>query len=63
MLEPSDLNKALRFDPEHATAYYCRGRTWFQKGNYNQAVMDLDKSIRFDPENTDASVQSSLYRI
>jgi tetratricopeptide (TPR) repeat protein len=43
------LDEAIRRST--AELYYCRGKTWALKTNFDKAVQDFDEAIRLDPEN------------
>ena len=45
-----DLNKSLQLNPNNTWAYFFRGLTYLNKGEYNQAVDDLNKVILLDPK-------------
>ena len=55
-----ELEEVIQRNPEDARAYSDRGRIYFEKGNYNQAVTDYDKAIELDPENTDFYVHRGI---
>jgi len=38
--------------PEHAHAYFCRAKTYYDRGRYVEAVTDDSKAIELDPQHT-----------
>jgi len=53
----SDLNEAIRLDPDYASAYNMRGTAWSQKGDLDKAFKDFNEAIRLNP--SDAKVYSN----
>ena len=49
-------NEAPGLDPKNAQAYYNRGFTHNEQGNYDAAIQDLTEAIRFDPNLASAYV-------
>jgi tetratricopeptide (TPR) repeat protein len=45
----SDLNEALRLDPDDALAHGGRGLAWLGLGEHGKAIADLNEAIRLDP--------------
>ena len=43
------LNKLLETQPEHAAAYYLRGRELFRLGEINKAAADFDRYVKQNP--------------
>ena len=50
----SRLNEAAKVDPKHQETFYCRARTYVQKGKLDQAQSDLEEAIRLDPHHFEA---------
>ena len=49
----ADLNRAIKLEPNDASAYMGRARIWRRKKEYKRARTDYSEVIRLDP--TDAS--------
>ena len=47
----SDLDKALRLNPNYAEAYGNRGLVYYGAKNFSAAIKDFDKAIELDPNN------------
>lgn len=45
----SDVNQALKIDPNNAEAFALRGVIEFKEGNNSKALADLDKSLELNP--------------
>jgi len=41
-------------DSNSAQAYYNRGNTWYEKGDYDRAISDYNKAIELNPTYADA---------
>ncbi len=53
----------LRINPKNTGAYFCRSKVQFEKGHYNQAIVDLSTVTKFEPENTVALLRrGKLYQ-
>ena len=48
------LDAAIDRNPEDASLYVSRGRTFFLRNEDDRALSDLDEAIRLDPDNADA---------
>ena len=46
-----DLNKAIEFNPDYATAYYMRGDLHMRLKNKQQAKQDFKKAAELEPDN------------
>jgi tetratricopeptide (TPR) repeat protein len=46
----TDLNEAIKINPEFADAYFIRGLVYSDLGNSEQAISDLEKSLKLDLE-------------
>ncbi len=44
------LNEAIRLKPNYATAYYSRGLTYANLGQYQKEIEDYDEAIRLKPD-------------
>lgn len=44
-----DLDRVVRYDPRHATAFHSRSRIWQSLGQMDQARTDLDRAIALAP--------------
>ena len=44
------LTKIIELDPKNAKAYYDRGITWREMGEYEKAIADYTKAIQINPE-------------
>ena len=42
----SELDEAIQFNPEDATAYINRGYTYYKTGDYDRAIEDYDNAVR-----------------
>jgi len=49
-----DLSQAIRLNPDNAVAYYNRGLTYGDSGQYQRAIEDYSQAIRLDPDYTAA---------
>jgi tetratricopeptide (TPR) repeat protein len=47
----SDLNEALRLEPNDALAHSGRGITWVAMKAYDKAIVDFNEAIRLEPQN------------
>lgn len=47
----SELDRAIRRNPERADSYATRAAAWMSKANYDRALSDYDQAIRLVPEN------------
>ena len=45
-----NYTKAIRIDPDYASAYYNRGLTYYNLGNYEDVIDDCTRAIRIDPD-------------
>ncbi len=45
----TDLNAAIRLNPEGAQAYHARGLIYQRQGNQQQAIVDFNNAIDRDP--------------
>ncbi len=45
----SDLNNAIRINPNYHEAYITRGKVYYKTGNYNDAIRDFDFVLSKDP--------------
>src|SRR4029078_11202529 len=45
----TDLNEAIRLDPQNVQAFYHRGNTYYDKRDFNRATDDLSRAIALDP--------------
>lgn len=50
----TELNQAIRLQPDFAPAYNGRGYARFQLHNYAAAIRDLDRAISLDPQYANA---------
>ena len=50
----SDLDAALRLEPDDTEAYKDRAKAKMELGDYKGAVSDLDAALRLDPDDTEA---------
>ena len=58
----ADIDKAIELKPKHADAYYCRGASYRELGQYGNAVADFDKAIILKPRSAFAyTVRGSSY--
>ena len=55
-----NYTKAIRIDPDDATAYYNRGVAYYDLGNYEDAIADYTRAIRIDPDYADAYFNRGL---
>ena len=44
-----DFTKAISLDAKFASAYYGRGQTWYQKGDFERAMFDAKEALRLSP--------------
>jgi tetratricopeptide (TPR) repeat protein len=44
------LHKAIRLDSKYAIAYYNRGNSWADKGEFDKAIRDFNEAVHLDPE-------------
>ena len=49
-----DFTRGIEIDPNSATGYYIRGRTYAELKNYPKAIEDSSKAIEIDPKHADA---------
>ena len=47
----TDLTELIKQNPVDASAYFNRGRTYGQRGDYDRAIKDFDRVIKLDPQN------------
>lgn len=59
----SDLNQAIRLNPDYARAYGDRATIKFQQDDRQGALADLDRAIQLDPQLADAYGIRGLYRV
>lgn len=45
----TDLNKAIRANPDNDMAYACRGQIYCRQNKYDLAISDLNKAIDINP--------------
>ena len=57
----SDLNKAIKLNPENAVTYFSRGKAYFKKGDPEKAISDYDKAIELNPGYTDVYFSRGYY--
>jgi tetratricopeptide (TPR) repeat protein len=50
----TQLNQAIRLQPDSALSYNARGYAWFQLHKYTAAIRDLDQAIRLNPQYANA---------
>jgi len=46
-----DLNMAIEIDSKNASAYYSRGRVYYEQKEFENAIKDFETSLDFNPEN------------
>ena len=56
----SELNEAIRLDPQSAFAYYNRGVIWGARQNLDRAISEYDQAIKFEPKYAVAYVNRGL---
>ena len=49
-----DYSKAIELNPNDADAYYNKGCTYGEAGEYDKAIADYSKVIEMDPSSADA---------
>ena len=49
-----DYDRAIELDPNVAAAYYNRGHSYSDLGQYQRAIEDFDKAIELDPNYAEA---------
>jgi tetratricopeptide (TPR) repeat protein len=49
-----ELDKAIQYDPDDATAFYKRGQLFAKNGDFQRAIEDFDKAIRLNPKDAEA---------
>ncbi|HUF45380.1 MAG TPA: tetratricopeptide repeat protein, partial [Aestuariivirgaceae bacterium] len=52
----ADFDQAIRFDPNHAEAYFGRGRAHQVLGRLDAAIADWDAAIGLDPRHVNALI-------
>ena len=57
-IEP--YNKAIRLDPQDASAYYNRGTAYYLLDQPKRAFQDFDQAIRLNPDNAKAYTDRGL---
>ncbi len=45
----SDYDEAIKLNPNDAQAYFNRGDTYYEKGDYDSAISDFTEAIRLEP--------------
>ena len=50
----TNLNSAIKLNPDHADAYYWRAQFFMLEGHTAQAWADLNKAVALDPDNARA---------
>jgi len=56
-----DFNKAIRLDPNFASAYFYKGLAQYNKGELKTALTDFQRALILDPENSEyKKIVSSL---
>ena len=50
----TELNEAIRLNPNRATAYNARGYAYLRMRMYKNALADFDQAIRLDPKYANA---------
>ena len=60
----ANFNEAIRLNQNDAVAYYDRGLTYSNKGDYDRAIADYNEAIRLDPKYALAFLtEASLIRV
>jgi tetratricopeptide (TPR) repeat protein len=57
----TDLNEAIRLDPQSAVSYYNRGLVWSKRGDAGRAQDDWDQADWLDPRLTEGSAVNNLF--
>ena len=47
-------DEAIRLNPQYAIAYYRRGLSYYDLGQYERAIQDYDGAIRLNPQHAAA---------
>ena len=56
-----DYNKAIKINPNFASAYFYKGLAQYNKGELKTALHDFQKALNLDPENAEyKKIVSSL---
>jgi tetratricopeptide (TPR) repeat protein len=50
----AELNRAVRYAPDHSDAYFHRGRVYQARGDIDRALADFDTALDHDPHNPTA---------
>ena len=50
----ADCTEAIRFKPDYAEAYCCRGSVYSFQGEYDKAIADFTKAIQLKPDYAEA---------
>jgi tetratricopeptide (TPR) repeat protein len=45
------FTEAIKMDPKLSSAYFNRGRCYFEKGAYDEAILDYDTALSLNPQN------------
>jgi len=53
-MEIAKLTEAIRLNPRDANLYFSRGRAYYDKGEYDKAILDYTDAIRLDHKLSDA---------
>jgi tetratricopeptide (TPR) repeat protein len=56
----ANYSKAIEIYPEHANAYYNRGFSWYDKGEYDNAIADLRRALELDAKDAKTYYNRSL---
>ena len=48
-----DFDTALKLKPNHADAYHNRGGAYFNKGDFDRAIVDFDTALKLKPDFAD----------
>ena len=52
----TQINEAIKLNPDFAEAYLARGMVYYNQGNNACAIEDLTRAIQLDPDNSEAHV-------
>ena len=63
LLSSNDCTQAIRFDPTNPIPHYNRGGSYFEKGEFDEAVVDFTEAIRLAPTRPDPYARrAEVYR-